>query len=234
MGTLVFNDDARELTMKKALYLAIVFALLAGCASTPSPIVQQPISARPQPGILPAPANGAIFQAAAYRPMFEDRRARMVGDILTITISEKTSAAKSAANSGSKAGATSSKVTSLFGVPAVTTGKLGVGGATSNSFEEKGAESASNSFTGTIGVTVVDVLQNGNLVVSGEKQISFDKGSEFVRFSGVINPDTISTGNIVSSTQVADARVEYRTNTRVDKAEMMSMLARFFLSVLPL
>jgi flagellar L-ring protein precursor FlgH len=83
-------------------------------------------------------------------------------------------------------------------------------------------------------VTVIDVLQNGNLMVSGEKQIAFDKGIEYVRFSGIVSPDTIASGNIVSSTQVADARVEYRTNSRIDKAEIMSQLARFFFSFAPL
>jgi flagellar L-ring protein precursor FlgH len=81
---------------------------------------------------------------------------------------------------------------------------------------------------------VVDVLPNGNLVVSGEKQIALDKGAEFIRLSGVVAPDTITTGNVVSSTQVADVRVEYRTNSRIDAAEVSIWLARFFLSVLPL
>ena len=71
-------------------------------------------------------------------------------------------------------------------------------------------------------------------MVSGEKQIALDKGVEFVRFSGIVSPTTIGANNVVSSTQVADARFEYRTNTRLDKAEMMSQFARFFFSLLPL
>jgi flagellar L-ring protein precursor FlgH len=78
------------------------------------------------------------------------------------------------------------------------------------------------------------VLANGYLVVSGEKQVGLDRGTEFIRFSGVVNPDFIVGGNNVASTQVADARVEYRTNTHIDPAEMMGLLTRFFLSVIPL
>ena len=78
------------------------------------------------------------------------------------------------------------------------------------------------------------MLPNGNLVVSGEKQIAFDKGSEFVRFSGVVNPDYVRAGNVVPSTQVADARIEYRTNSRIDASQVMSILTRFFLSIAPL
>lgn len=223
--------------MKKNVCLAtvaMIAAVLAGCAEVPDSIIQRPAAATPRPMPAPAAANGAIFQNASYRPIFEDRQARLVGDVLTVVISEKTSAAKNRAMSGEKTGSTDSGITKLFQVPAATLAKIGATGSTDNSYEEKGASSSSNTFTGTITVTVIEVLSNGNLVVSGEKQIAFDKGTEYVRFSGVVNPTTIASGNLVSSTQVADARVEYRTNTRVDKAEVMSQIARFFLSLAPL
>ena len=222
--------------MKKTTCLAtaaMIAAVLAGCGSVPDSIIQRPVPATPRPA-APAAANGAIFQNASYRPIFEDRQARLVGDVLTVVISEKTSAAKNRAMSGEKTGSTDSGITKLFQVPAATLAKLGATGSTDNNYEEKGASSSSNTFTGTITVTVIEVQPNGNLVVSGEKQIAFDKGTEYVRFSGVVNPTTIASGNLVASTQVADARVEYRTNTRVDKAEVMSQIARFFLSLAPL
>jgi flagellar L-ring protein precursor FlgH len=200
------------------LLAATAVLALGACATTPSTIVQMPTTAVAHAG-RPAPApNGAIFQAAAYRPMFEDRRARLVGDIMTITINEKTSATKAAGDSASSS----------------LTSKLAVSATGSTKFEDKGAASSSNNFSGVIGVTVIDVLPNGNLLVSGEKQIAFDRGAEFIRFSGVVNPDTIAAGNTVSSSQVADARVEYRTNSRIDKADIMSQLTRFFLSAMPL
>ncbi|WP_151636372.1 flagellar basal body L-ring protein FlgH [Noviherbaspirillum aerium] len=219
-------------------YLSVPYALLpmimAGCSTVPESIVHQPANVRPQIIAPSMPANGAIFQSAAYRPMFEDRRARLVGDVLTISISERTSAGKSAANATSKTGSVEFGAPTLFGIPATTTAKAALGASGQNKFEDKGSASSSNTFSGTITATVIEVLPNGNLVVSGEKQIAFDKGIEYVRFSGVVSPDTIAAGNVVPSTQVADARVEYRTNTRLDKAEVMSQLARFFLSIMPL
>ena len=213
---------------------AMVAALGAGCATTPSTIVQMPTTAV-LPTARPAPvANGAIFQVAAYRPMFEDRRARLVGDILTIVITEKTSAAKAAGDSASRTNSASFTPSSLFGLSGAARANLTLSASGASKFEDKGAASSSNNFSGVIGVTVLDVLANGNLVVSGEKQVAFDRGAEFIRFSGVINPDTILAGNTVPSTQVADARVEYRTNSRLDKADVMSALTRFFLSALPL
>lgn len=219
----------------RSLMPAMIVTLFTAtaCGTVPPTIVQQPTTTRPVVGVAPPAPNGAIFQAQAYRPLFEDRRARFVGDTLSIVINERTSAGKQVASSASKAGSINFGIPKLFGVPATTIADFGVSTSSAGKFEDKGAETASNNFTSTIGVTVIDVLPNGNLLVSGEKQIALDKGTEFVRFSGVVRPDTITAGNLVSSTQVADARVEYRTNTRVDTAQVVSSLSRFFFSVLP-
>jgi flagellar L-ring protein precursor FlgH len=173
--------------------------------------------------------DGAIYQASNYRPLFEDRRARHIGDMLTINIVEKTAAVKAGASSGSKSGSVSA------GLPGILQGKFGasLSATTGNKFADGDNQSASNTFTGVLGVTVTEVLPNGNLIVAGEKQVAMNKGVEFIRFSGMVSPDNIQTGNIVSSTQVADARVEYRTNSQIDKAEMASMASRFFQSLLP-
>jgi flagellar L-ring protein FlgH len=220
--------------MKTLLFptLACAVLALAGCSAVPSSIVQRPTSSRPSMAELanaPAATDGAIFQASQYRPLFEDRRARHIGDMLTINITEKTAAVKAGASSGNKSGSVS------FGAPAVLQGRLGASVAVNaaNKFADGDNQSASNTFTGTMGVTVTEVLPNGNLIVAGEKQIAMNKGVEFIRFSGMINPDNIQTGNIVSSTQVADARVEYRTNSQIDRAEMTAMVSRFFQSLLP-
>lgn len=222
--------------MKQAFSILLVAlaATLAGCTTVPDSIVQQPMTMRTQQTMRPAAPNGTIYQVASYRPMFEDRRARMVGDILTILISEKTSASKSAADSGSKTGSIAFAAPKVFGIPATSTAQAALATSTSNKFEEKGAASTGNTFTGTITVTVVDVLPNGNLVVSGEKQVALDKAVEYIRFSGVVNADNITASNVVSSTQVADARVEYRTNSRIDSSQIMSQMAKFFFSIMPL
>jgi flagellar L-ring protein precursor FlgH len=71
------------------------------------------------------------------------------------------------------------------------------------------------------------------LLVSGEKQMGINEGTEYVRFSGVVNPSTISSANVVTSTQVADARIEFKGRGEMDSAQAMGWLAKFFLSVLP-
>lgn len=206
-----------------------VFASLAGCATTPTTITQHVAPVRAIASLPPPPANGAIYQASTYRPLFEDRKARHIGDVLTIAIVEKTAAGKANASSGNKSG------TVVASVPGLIQGRLGGTLAATNAskFSDGDNQTASNTFTGTIGVTVTEVLPNGNLIVAGEKQIAMNKGVEFIRFSGMVNPDTIQMGNTVSSTLVADARVEYRTNSQIDRAEMTAMASRFFQSLLP-
>jgi flagellar L-ring protein precursor FlgH len=220
----------------KATVMSVLTCIvcMTACNSVPQPIVHQPMTLPPQSAKPQKEMNGAIFQTSTYRPLYEDKRAMMVGDVLTITISENTTAGKSSAASGSKSGSISYAAPTIFGLPASTTAKLGLNSSTSNKFGEAGAENSSNTFNGTISVTVIDVLPNGNLLVSGEKQLAFDKGAEYVRFSGVVNPTSIAVGNVVPSTQVADARFEYRSTSKVDKAEINSMLTRFFLSFLPM
>jgi len=207
---------------------------LAGCGTTPTSIVQQPTTARPLPLPTKAPNNGAIIQPTAFRPLFEDRSARLVGDMLTIAINEKTQAGKQASSNGSKTGEVDSSISYVSGLPLKTLQGLGVNAASSAEYEDASKLDSSNTFSGSVTVTVIEVLPNGNLVVAGEKQIGLDKGTEYIRLSGVVQPDTIQAGNIVSSAKVADARIEYRTSAKFDQAEMMGWLARFFLSFIPL
>jgi len=232
---------ARQFLIKLVLTSSM---LVTACAITPDSIVKQPMSAKPALAPTSATNNGAIYNAAVYHPLFEDHRPRFVGDTITITIAENTSATKAGGSSGSKKGAADFSTDAQLNnknIPIVggLASKLPYGNLASfstssaNSFEDKAAADASNVFTGSVTVTVIEVLANGFLVVSGEKQVSLDKGTEFVRFSGVVNPDTITQGNFVTSSKVADARIEYRTNSKVDAAAVASIFARFFLSITP-
>jgi flagellar L-ring protein precursor FlgH len=80
---------------------------------------------------------------------------------------------------------------------------------------------------------VIEVLPNGNLRVAGEKQIGIRQNSEVLRFSGVVDPERIQAGNVVSSTQVADARLDYRGGGYIEEAQIQGWLARFFNSWSP-
>lgn len=225
--------------MSVALTLWALMAVLAGCAQLPrEPLVHQPMSMRPatQPNAGIAAANGAIYRAdAGGQTLFEDRRPRYVGDILTILVSEKVNASKNSATNVSRSGSAS---VDLGVIPKVLGGLLSSADDASvsgkNSLSAKGGANAANTFNGVISVTVVEVLGNGNLLVSGEKQMLINQGTEFIRFSGVVNPRMVGANNTVLSTQVADARIEYSAKGYIDEAQHMGWLQRFFLNVLPL
>lgn len=216
--------------------LACAAVLCSGCSSMFRTVqIAQPMTATPVPLPAPAPgmADGAIYQQASYRPLFEDPRARNIGDTITIVLNEQINASKQSASDAQKTQATTASVPVVQGLPFKTLQGLSVAGNSASQFSGKGDSSSSNLFTGTITVTVIKVLANNNLVVSGERQIGINQGSEFIRFSGVVNPATIVNGNTVSSTQVADARIEYRGTGYIDEAQTMGWLSRFFLTVLP-
>jgi len=218
-----------RLSFTHLCFMGVLF--VSGCAITPDSIIKQPNTAKPPSASKPTASSGAIFNSYGYRPLFEDRKPRYVGDIVTINITENTSATKAGGSSASKDGSVDSGITAAFDK---VVRKTGFAADSSVSYDDKAAANSSNVFTGSITATVVDVLPNGYLAVSGEKQISFDKGTEFVRFSGIVNPDNITLGNFVPSTKVADARIEYRTNSRIDASQVASIIARFFLSLAPL
>lgn len=221
--------------------LALLALMLNGCAWVPStPLVQGATTAQPLPGPVPV-VNGSIYQTAqpinyGYQPLFEDRRPRNVGDTLTLVLQENVSASKSSSANASRDGKSSF---SMDTTPRYLEGLFGNSRADltsegSNSFNGKGGANASNTFSGTLTVTVDQVLINGNLHVVGEKQIAINQGTEFIRFSGVVNPRTISGSNTVPSTQVADARIEYVGNGYINEAQNMGWLQRFFLNLSPM
>ena len=216
------------------LSLLLAALLAAGCAINQPPIVHQPMTARPLPEAQSkADPDGSIYQKTNFRPLFEDRRGRFVGDTMTVLITEKTAANKKSGASAERTGAISAAVPTVQGLPGKSFQGLGLDASSSNKFDGSGQAAASNDFTGTITVTVTEVLANGNMMVSGEKQIAMSQGTEFIRFSGIVNPVTVSSNNTVISTQVADARIEYRANGYIDEAQTMGWLARFFNNVLP-
>lgn len=220
--------------------LPIIAVLLAGCAYVPKkPLVDGPTSA--QPAAVVDPTNsGSIYQLSqpvyyAYQPLFEDRRPRNVGDTLTISLEEDVSASKNSSASAGRNGKSSFSASLIpkFLKKLIDGDKMDMSMEGESDFSGKGGANAKNTFKGTITVTVIRLLANGNLQVVGEKQIAINQGTEFIRFSGVVNPRTISGTNTVSSMKVADARIEYVGEGYINEAQNMGWLQRFFLNISP-
>lgn len=182
-----------------------------------------------------AAPNGSLYSTASFRPGFEDHRARLVGDVLTIQITESLSASQSANTSVSRDSELGASVSALPFGSASLLGRLstGVGASSNNTFNGDGSTAASANFSGTITAVVTDVLPNGHLVVIGEKQIGVNQNVDVLQFSGTVDPRSIRPGNAVPSTQVANVRVLSRGRGASADAQTFGWLSRFFLTLLP-
>lgn len=178
-------------------------------------------------------ATGSLFQSVGYRPAFEDRRARAVGDTVTIQIVENVTASQKSTSTVNRNSTVDSNITALPFNDLAGLAKLGIGASSNNVFSGKGGTESANTFSGSITATVIDVQPNGHLVVAGEKQIGVNQNVDVLRFSGTVDPRLVQPGSIVSSTQVANVRVESRGRGAQGEAQTVGWLSRFFLSFLP-
>jgi flagellar L-ring protein precursor FlgH len=215
--------------------LAVLAALLlAACATTP---MQPPPMATVQVQMVPAQpsTSGAVYRAGSGFALFEDRKARDVGDLVTILLAERTNAVSSASTSTSRDSSTSIANPTLFGRQPTLDGLplLEAEIGASRSFDGTGDSAQSNRLDGSITATVVSRLPNGNLVVQGEKWIQLNQGDELVRIQGIVRTADIAPDNTIASSRVAEARISYSGRGTLAKANAQGWLQRFFDGVSP-
>lgn len=161
-----------------------------------------PIASEPTGGIY-SEAKGGLFVT--------DKRASIVGDILSVRLLESFSATKAQTASSSKTD--SFDVTMPVGLPNIVTGGFSSANAltsgTQQSFSGSGAAAQSNTLSGFLAVTVVRVHDNGNLEIAGQKKLNLNNGDEYVRLTGIIRPSDISATNSVDSSRIANAEITY-------------------------
>ncbi|AGX87411.1 flagellar basal body L-ring protein FlgH [Candidatus Symbiobacter mobilis] len=238
MNTLVRNrqrDALRRLLQHGAV--AACLGTLAACGSLPQSVsVDFPDPPPPKPIAAPASApnaTGSLYQKTTYRPAFEDPRARLVGDQITINIVEKVTASQKSSSTANRSSSNSASVSAFPLISPPDIANLNMGTESSQDFSGKGGTENANTFYGTITATVVDVLPNGHLLVAGDKQIGVNQNVDVLRFSGTIDPRVIQPGNVVNSTQVANARIESKGRGAQAEAQTTGWLTRFFFSFLP-
>ncbi|MDH5204276.1 MAG: flagellar basal body L-ring protein FlgH [Hylemonella sp.] len=195
----------------------------------PKPVGQAPLAA------TPAPVSGSLFHSASYRPAFEDPRARAVGDTVTVRIVENVSASQKSSSTANRTSSIEGGITALPGLtfPPDTQDKITIGAGTSGDFSGKGGTESAHTFSGTITTTVTEVLPNGHLAITGEKQIGVNQNVDVLRFSGTVDPRVILPGSLVNSNLVANVRVQSRGRGAQDDAQTVGWLTRFFFSFSP-
>ena len=214
---------------------------LSGCNTTPK---RDPMFAPVRPVYIKPEVvnNGAIYQAGQERTWFEDMRARRVGDLITVKLVEKTEGSKENSTEIKKtqdlsiANPTILGSTPQFNVPGIVPlasnngNTLATTLGSTSSFKGEGDADQSNELSGSVTVTVIEVLPNGYLVVRGEKRIGINQGNEYVKLSGIVRPADIDSTNTVESTKIGDATILYVGDGPVADSSVVGWLAKFFIS----
>ena len=219
--------------VNKTMILLAFLLLGSGCSATRivvqpdpqyAPVALDPTAFEPLP-------NGSIYQPGRTVQLFEDNKAYRIGDVLSVTLSESTNASKSAATNTAKDDEVDVSASAIFGSSGPTNNGnnvLSSNLAGERAFSGSGDSSQSNSLRGEIAVTVSHVLPNGNLVIRGEKILGLNQGSEFIRLTGIVRPEDISTDNVVQSRKIANSRIFYGGGGVIAESNTKGWLTRFF------
>ncbi len=200
-------------------------AIVAAGASDPLAV------AAPQP-MVPATSAGAIFQTGTgYSGLVVGTRARQLGDMVTIILTEATTTTKSTTGKTSREGS--------FGITPPAAGPLdflnpeALKAAAQGSFTGSGNAAQQSRLNGAVAVTIAAIYPNGTAEVVGEKQMMFSQGDEWVQFAGRIRLIDIDADNRLASSQVANARIIYSGKGAVQQASRPGWLSRFFNMISP-
>ena len=217
----------------KIIIILISFFILGGCATYIEEANNQqfkPLRPSFEEFERAEPSNGSIYSTSSSGLFSSDRRAKKVGDILSVTLSETFSSNKAVTNSSAKA--------DNIGAEVGPTGfmknfRLSGSVAKTNSFAGSMATNQSNSLSGTLSATIVRVFPNGNLEIKGQKKLRITEGTEYIRLSGIIRPEDISTTNTVSSAKIAEAQIEYVGAGILDSATKPGWGSKIFRAISP-
>jgi flagellar L-ring protein precursor FlgH len=189
----------------------LITCLFMGCATHLEPIkIEQPMIATSE--ITPPSTSGSLWPGErANNILFADRRARYINDIVTIIINESSTGENKADTN------TSRDSTATAGIAGMTQAspdhrilsKYELGGSSQNSLKGKGNTTREGALQARITARVVNVLENGNLVIEGKRQLTVNEEDQFIIISGIVRPDDISSDNVVSSQYIANARIAY-------------------------
>jgi flagellar L-ring protein precursor FlgH len=217
------------MTTRYLQFFVLLPIFLTAC-STPLPKREPSFSPVAPADLRPPPlSSGGIYQAGYDVRLFEDPTARRVGDVLTVTLNESTNSTQRANNQDKKEDSAAISLPAIFGL-----GSLLLGGDMSTAmksekkFKGSGDSSQNNGLKGTITVSVVEVLPNGNLKIRGEKRIALNQGDEFVRLSGIVRAADISSNNIIASEKIADATFMYTGEGATSDAATQGWVGRVF------
>lgn len=244
------NTLFKSMLFKSPLLLCPLLLALAGCATVMGDVRPfAPVGPQaPAAGYAAAPAatpvayaprgdagGGSIYATAGNGNdrglrLFQDSKAREVGDLLTIVLVENTRARTNAKTAVTKDAGLGLGAPTLFGQSVSYNGKpiLQAEVEGTRDFAGAGDSAQSNQLNGNITVRVVEQLGNGNLRVAGQKQVRLNQGDELIQVQGIVRIADISPDNRISSDRVGEAQIVYGGRGTLARSNAMGWLGRFF------
>lgn len=195
-----------------------------------SPVPGDPYYAPIEPRKAPIQLEitGSLFNAQVSTDLYSYAPKFSLGDTINVVLNEETVATKSANSNLSNANNyTLDPIVVPGGNLTVNEKEVELGISQEQDFDGTSGSSQSHKLSGRITVSVIEILNNGNLVVRGEKWLVINNGKEYIRLTGIIRPLDISEENSVDSYQVADSRIEFSAT-----GEHADMQTRGWLSTL--
>jgi flagellar L-ring protein precursor FlgH len=165
--------------------------------------------------------------------LFADRRAKRVNDVVTIVVSENSVGGNNANTNTSRDTNTNANVTSLLGLESAIldvlrkgTTSISVAGTSANSLKGVGQTNRDGNLMATMSARVMNIVENGNFLIEGRKQVTVNAEDQYLILTGIIRPDDIATDNTILSQYIADAKIVYTGKGVVDDKMRPGWLTR--------
>jgi flagellar L-ring protein precursor FlgH len=173
---------------------------------------------------------------------YNDNRARRVGDLVTVLVIEQSEASREASTGLTRDSSVDAGVSAVLGAPLSLGlnhlyGSSGfqpaVKGSASNSFKGQGTTKRKDLLRSSVAARVVNVLDDGNLVVEGRRQVTVNEENQYLFVRGIARPSDISPDNTITSVALADAQILYGGKGDLADQQKPGWLARAVASVWP-
>ena len=179
------------------------------------PMLQR-VSVAPRVNARPRYMRGSLWNSGPSS-LFGDRRAQSMGDIVTIIIKISDNASINNSSNRARSGSDNLSIPNFLGIPQIINKRLpdgasldtAVGVSSSSSATGNGSVSRAENITLRVAATVVDVLQNGHLVVQGNQEVRVNYELRDLQVAGVVRPEDISRRNEITYDKIAGARISY-------------------------
>lgn len=229
----------KNLSQLCSYLVTLLVLVVSGCANNLPIHPDDPRYAPVAPAVKsrPLPKAGSLYQPNYGLSLFGNTNSHRIGDIITISLDERTVSSKSngiAIDKEADLSLLEGGVGTIFGkslnknLPLIGDITIPSNVAQSRAFAGDASADQSNRLQGSISVTITDIMPNGNLLIRGEKWMTLNRGDEYIRISGILRKEDVTLQNTVSSTKLANARITYSGTGDLANSQKMGWMSRFF------